>query len=357
MENYKRKVSVYHRTCKSYLMYLNNNCYIDKQIELLNHEYDLIKKTRNEKIFVIATYINSALQQLNKHYYVLGNITSSYLAYIMHIHNVDTLKYNIKPEMCYGTELEPLDFSLDYHIPMEYESKQFDILSNALENQYVYYICEKNDNDEFELVSYKFGVCDNEIEDSELISVDYKCKSYKCLLDFNMYRNSDIVEVNMICDVDTNKYINKDITIDDIDKNIDKYKTKLIDLIDFDKTIEEEKKNSIINSINSFYDLVTLYGIIHSSYFDFQFPERIEDIKEVAFRDDVYNYLLASDIDKDKAYHIANKIRKGRYVDVESDLKEEFVNADECRKYRNVKYLFRKGQAIAAIIDIAKKVE
>nr|MCR5422634.1 hypothetical protein [Bacilli bacterium] len=139
------------------------------------------------------------------------------------------------------------------------------------------------------------------------------------------------------------------------DKNIDKYKTKLVDLIDFDKTLDNEKKNSIINSINSFYDLVIFYGIIHNSYFDFQFPERVEDIKEVAFRDDVYNYLLASDIDKDKAYHIANKIRKGRYVDVIEDLNEEFVNADECRKYKNVKYLFRKGHAIAAILDMAKK--
>ena len=358
MENYKRKVSIYHRTCKTYLMYLNNNCYIDKQIELLNYEFSLIKKTRNEKALVIAAYINAALKQLNQHYYVMGNITSSYLAYLMQIHSVDTFKYNIKPEMCYGTELEPLGFSIDFHIPKEFESKQFDILSNVLENQYVYYVCYKNEEtDKYELIPFKFAICDELIRENELITVSFEGKNYNCLLDIDIYRNGFITEVNMICDVDTKEYINESITASDIDKNIDKYKSKLVNLIDFDKVLDEEKKNSIIESIHSFYDLVTFYGIIHNSYFDIDFPKKIEDIKDVVFRDDVYNYLLASDIEYDKAYYITNKIRKGRYIDIEKDLKEEFVNADECKKYKNVKYLFRKGHAIAAILDIAKKVK
>ena len=357
MNNYKRKVNTYYQTCKSYLMYYDNYSYIDKQIELLNHEFDLIKKTHREKEFVIATYINVALKKLNKHYYVMGNITSSYLAYVMRIHNVDTLKYNIKAEMCYGTESDPLDFAIDFHLPIEYESQQFDILFNAFEDQYIYNVCYKNDeNDEFELCSYKFVLCDNEINEEELISVEYNGKEYKCLSHNIINQNSGIVEVNMICDVDTNKYVNESITSDEIDRNIDKYKLKIVELIDYENVLEKEKKNNIIDSIHNFYDIVNFYGAIHNSYFDFQFPERIDDIKEVIFRDDVYNYLLTDDIENDRAFHIATKIRKGRYVDVEDDLKKEFVRTDVCDKFKNVKYLFRKGQAIATILDIAKKV-
>lgn len=353
----KKHIKSLYKIKISALMKVNPDyCYLDKKLELLANDYELICKTNNEVRVSLAIDIKNYLEEMNIPFYVMGNLTSSYFAYLFDVHNVDTLKYNIKPEMCYGIESEPIAFPLDFHIPKGYEIKAFDILSDAFVEDYVYNVCYQDENtNNYVLIDNQYAFASDDNIKEKIISISIDGKEYKCLLSEDVWKNEEIVEINMICDIDPNEY-NSKITFVDIDRNLEEIKIKLVNAIDYSSEYSDDIKKNIADSIHSSYDLVLWFGLLHSSYYNRKVPSRIDELREIVFRDDIFNYLLASGVEKEKAYHIATKIRKGRYVDVVKMLEEEYINSDECKKYQNIMYAFPKGHGLAAVLNIARKI-
>ena len=356
--DFERRLSVLYKTKKSALMKLNPyDCYIDKKMELLSYEYNLIRETNSVSRVVIAILLKNKLEEMKIPFYITGNFTSSYFGYLFGIHGVDTLRYNVKPEMCYGLGKDKPYLAIDFHVSKDVESSVFDIVSSTLSEEYVYNVYAKNDDtDEMEVIPYKIAFSSDDKTKDNVIVISEKGKDYKCLYERYVWDHEEIVEINMIADIDQSKYRRSSISFDDIDKKIEETKKDFVFALDYYNELGDDVKESIAKSIHSSYDLLLWWGLIHNSYYERKIPKKITDLEEVVFRDDIYNYLLAYGIEKEKAYHIATMIRKGRYIAVGKQLEEEFVSQYECKKYKNVKYLFPKGHALAVVLDIAKMI-
>ena len=356
-ETLKQKVKTCHSILKQILMKVDCNYgLIDKQIELLEYENDLIRKTKSESRIEISSSIKSYLSNNNIKFYVMGNLTSSYFAYLLHIHNVDTLKYNIKPEMCYGLDNNKNAFSLDFHIPIDFETKTYDILTDILPKDYVYSVCFNNDETNESVVipfMYAFSNDEKVKEEAKIITSDGK--EYRCLSTDQIRENDEIIKINLICDIYPQIYNNK-VTFEDIDRTIEDVKMKFVDEILYRSEVSENTKNNIADNIHSSYDLALWAGLFDSTYHIRRIPSELNELDEIVFRDDVYNYLLASEVEKEKAYDLTMSIGKGKYADVEKELEEEFIRHKERDKYKNVVYLFPKGHVLAEILKMAKKI-
>ena len=356
-ESLKQDVETCYNILKQLLMKVDCNYgLIDKQIELLEYEADLIRKTKSESRIEISSLIKYYLNNNNIKFYVMGNLTSSYFAYLLHIHSVNTLKYNIKPEMCYGLENNRSAFSLDFHIPIDFETKTYGIITDILPEDYVYNVYFNSDEtDESKVIPFKYAFSNDEKVKEEAKTITSDGKEYRCLSIDQIRENDEIIEINMICDIYPQIYNDK-VTFEDIDKTIEETKTKFLDEILYQSKVCERTRNSLLETVHDYTDLAMLAGLFYNSYHIRRVPLEMDGLDEIVFRDDLYNYLLASKVEKEKAYDLTMIIGKGKYDDVKEELKEEYINHRERTKCKNAVYLFSKGHILETVLTMGKKI-
>lgn len=329
-------------------------CHIHKKKLLLDYEKYLIEETKSEARIIIAIMIREYLKNENIPFYVLGNLTSSYFAYLTHLHDVDTFKYCIEPEMCYG--INKSTFSLDFHIPTTLEVQTTNILNNVLASEYVYDVCqyiEKTDN--LYVIPYKkVFILDAHLRE-KTISIDVDGIMRKCLLFDDIRDQNEAVIINMICDINGDDYDNSNIDFDTIERIIEAEKERFIKRIDGFNVLNDDMVKNMANSIHNSYDLASLFAFLHNTYYEIKRPSRIDEIEEIIFKDDVFNYLLASGIESEQAFMITKDICTGKYTKLRNEVVENEIHYDERIKYENIIYLFPKGHALAVIIMLAHK--
>ena len=288
--------------------------------EYLNNELNnVIAANRSNEIIAIYMIINY-LKEHNDFYYLAGNITSSYLAYVLGIHSVDCFSYNINPLFCYGE-----DYKKELFINLRVNKYNKDRIINDLKDNI--------------LKDYFFNVVDSDGESfKEVFAVlfDEGMKDKKVrYMDMHNYKEKAL-HVNIIChdevtilDMMLNKTKNND-----VNKLLNKIKTnkqiidklcKYYDYLNIEKSylplFNTDEINEIVKDYkpNSLDDLIKITGMIFDNsvwkynqkeLFKFGFIKK-GDI--ISTRDDVYDLLLNNGLDEKISFDIAEKVRKGTF--------------------------------------------
>ena len=89
----------------------------DRADALLEEMNKVISNGGAQRI-MLASLIATSLRSKRIQYIVAGNLSSSYLAYELKIHNVDCFKYGIRPEICHGIDYKN-NYSIEFRVAPE----------------------------------------------------------------------------------------------------------------------------------------------------------------------------------------------------------------------------------------------
>lgn len=89
----------------------------DRADALLEEMNKVISNGGAQRI-MLASLIATSLRSRRIQYIVAGNLSSSYLAYELKIHNVDCFKYGIRPEICHGINYKN-NYSIEFRVAPE----------------------------------------------------------------------------------------------------------------------------------------------------------------------------------------------------------------------------------------------
>lgn len=128
-----------------------------------------------------------------------------------------------------------------------------------------------------------------------------------------------------------------------------------------EKTFQQMKPKSL-------EELSTIYSLTKST-FDFDQGKNLEEqfftMKDCGTRDDIYSFLLSKDIEKEKAYEIAEFIRKGRtynskysekWCEYKAFMKKHNIDTIYIKKCKKIKYLFPKSNILNNVNHILKHI-
>lgn len=232
----------------------------------------------NHVLFIIEYLYKFKQEKKDASFYFRGMINNLFILYVLGLNSVDSIKYNLSYELYF-------DETLDVY------------LNNYNTSDFIEYLT-RNGN-EFHIVKGKTGT--DITEDNNYLVIPYGWEDDKILFKFNHENIMETVE-------DYHKYSFTYLTI----KISDKYFLDCYDNVDLINCINTPNEKEIADIIKpkSLEDYIKVKGIAHSvkcwkNNQDVLFISNKLNINTlITSRDDIYDYLIKRNIDKDLAVDI-----------------------------------------------------
>lgn len=339
----------------------------DERKNYLEEELNNVIKNNQAIRLLIAYDIVMYLKKKNYSYTFRGNIDSSYIAYELDISNVDCYELNIIPEQCYGFDYN-YNYSICFNVGGKAQNKVLKFIDRTYGDRlFRQYSVFSDGNVSLNMIN-RLYVIDN--------TKTYKTKTiyqdgigYKCLKAEDISNDDNIIKI-IPCGHNQNDLI------DDTLRLIKKHKNKNINYDNF-KSLEDksdiinqllkhskfnidklycfEFSNNDINELimnlkpNTYEDLVKICSLHHSTgAWENNQDESLDLSCIIATRDDVYDYLINNKFNKEEAFNISERVRKGKFKEMSASLSDRlpssFINI--CSK---ISYLFPRGHFAAYI--------
>ena len=318
----------------------------DERKRYLEEELNKVIKT-NQAIKLLIAYDIAKYLNENKYYYVFrGNINSSYIAYELGISNVDCYELNIIPEQCYG-----IDYKNNYIISLNVGTKVLRKVLKRIDDVYkgnLYRLKSINCVGRISLnITERLYVIDNKKKYNtkaiNLNGIEYESLTAEDISnDDNIFRISIRGKYQIDLVDETLKLINErnDLNIDYDNYKELKNKSRIINKLcnyqssNIDKSYFIEVSNKYINEMirdlkpKSYNDLVKVCCFLHChGSFD---DDQLNLNNSISSIDDVYDYLINININKEEAFHISEIVGKGKFQDISESLNDrlpfEFIN-------------------------------
>lgn len=329
LENAK---NVMERVCNSKLKEIYGQ-EIPKQIQTrYENELNLICKNNYESLFVLNCLIAKKAKKDNEYYVLRGLGSNSYIAYLLGISELNPLDYGLEFEMTYGIDGEKAPEFYYYFSDTYYP--------NIL--KYVKEIVTKN-------ISYDTTYIDNNI--------------IKHVVHIYIFRDRGIDVLYELKEKTGMAYDNIDVKDEYIWKTFNDYNK----IIKYMPSYFEGKMLHVIKP-SSLEELLIMYSLIRGT-FDFDRMKSLEKqlitMKDCCTRDDIYSFLLSKDIEKEKAFEIAEFIRKGRansiiyssqWAEYKEIMQEHNIDTIYIEKCEKIKYLFPKSNILNGVIYLIKHI-
>ncbi len=310
----------------------------DERKRYLEEELNNVIKT-NQAIKLLIAYDIAKYLNENKYYYVFrGNINSSYIAYELGINNVDCFKLNIIPEQCYG-----IDYKNNYIISLNVGTKVLRKVLKHIDDVYkgnLYRLKSINCVGRIYLnITERLYVIDNTKKyNTKAIKqngIEYESLTAEDISnDDNIFRISIKGKYQIDLVDETLKIINErnDLNIDYDNYKELKNKSRIINKLcnysssNIDKSYFIEVSNKYINEMirdlnpKSYNDLVKVCCLLHC-YGSFD-DDQLNLNNSISSIDDVYDYLINININKEEAFHISEIVGKGKFQDISESLND-----------------------------------
>ena len=306
---------------------------IPKQIQTrYENELNLICKNNYESLFVLNYLIAKKAKEDNEYYVLRGLGSNSYIAYLLGISELNPLDYGLEYEITYGIDGEKAP-EFYYCFSNTYYSKIM---------EYVKEIVKKN-------ISYNSVYIDNNFIKYVVHIYIFKDRGIDALYELKKKTGMDYYNIDV-----KDEYIWK--TFNDYNK-----------IIKYMHSYFEEKIFHVIKP-RSLEELSIMYSLIRGT-FDLDREKSLEKqlitMKDCCTRDDIYSFLLSKDFEKEKAFEIAEFIRKGRansrnyslqWAEYKEIMHEHNIDNIYIKKCEKIKYLFPKSNILNNVIYLVKHI-
>ena len=306
---------------------------IPKQIQTrYENELNMIYKNNYESMFILNYLISRKAKEDNEYYVLRGVGSNSYVSYLLGISELNPLDYGLEYEITYGINGEKMP-GFYYYFSNTYYSKIVKYFNET---------CKKN-------ISYNTIYMDSNLIKFAVHIYIYADIGIDALYELKKETGMDYRNINI-----------KDKKIWNIFNEYNKI-TKYMPSCLKEKTFQQMKPKSL-------EELSTIYSLTKST-FDFDQGKNLEEqfftMKDCGTRDDIYSFLLSKDIEKEKAYEIAEFIRKGRtynskysekWCEYKEFMKKHNIDTIYIEKCKKIKYLFPKSNILNNVNHILKHI-
>lgn len=329
---------------------------------------------------MLASLIATTLRLKRIQYIVTGNLSSSYLAHELKIHNVDCFKYGIRPEICHGNDYKN-NYSIEFRVAPENIPKVLSFIDKKLKGNLLresmtykngkrgvnylsrYYVVDSSVRSSVEEVEVIEGGCvkyenciNNEIalesknrdkliriiiSGSTALSIAYECsrkiEDKLCSLG-KMKKKGTVFSINRI-----------------IEDNPDLIKA-LINAEDsfYIPGFSSDFEYRLIKRTNpkSFNDFIKIKCVLHGTGAwednqEYLFNDKNRSLNLlIGSRDDVFDFAHNKGLDIKESLEIMESVRKGKGIDKRY---KKIVGDEHFDILNKIKYLFPKGHIIQLI--------
>lgn len=311
-----------------------NRCY--KEMDLL---YD-------KGVLFIVDILYKFKKQHGTSYHFRGMINNSLLMYVLGISDVDPVKYNLPYELLCDFDIS-VDLINDYFLSLVwFIEKEYNAVLKIIYGTY-----EVEDMEEINLFECNhFLLIPNNIKDEVLYDLALKLNDdflFETVEDYRNYKDEFLT-----------------IRIDEKDpiRNYKNISLENVFTCDFEKEIAKILKPKTIN------DYVKVKSIGHGvDVWNYNQDVLVKNGKIklnnlIATREDIFEYLLAHSIKREKALEIVNFIRKGRQEKEPKKWNEyvKLMKKNNCEDlfidiFSKIKFIFGRGQAVSECLFVLDK--
>ena len=292
-----------------------------ERVKFLKREINIILNNNYLIYFNIAYVIAEYLKKHNIYYYLGGNLASSYVAYVLGIHNIDCYRFNIQPEICYGVNCDSR-FDLDFYIPERFKKQLFAYIDETIFDNKPIYATSKQFNGTENIVDYKRVFIDGDSQgigsiDVELLRNDrfsYICLNIIASKRLNQFLSLGAKDMFDLERIKEEEYSSNNEAVSFLG-SVFKAKSRIKKDFIFNDRFAY-KLASIIKP-HSFKDLIKIIGLcewpnLWNKNQDDLFENgsiTVEDI--IATRDDLYDCLIDNGFDRENALLCMECAKKG----------------------------------------------
>ena len=328
---------------------------------------------------VLASLIAATLRSKQIQYIVTGNLSSSYLAYELKIHNVDCFKYGIRPEICYGIDYKN-NYTLEFRVAPEEIPKILSLLDKKLKGHLLreFKIYENGMNGVVYLSRYYVvNPSIRSLAEDRRVVEGGRVKYESCINNEIAWENENrdkLIRITICGSTTLSIVYNCKRKIEESLNSLGKKRKGIIYL--FDKKIQDSPDlfEMLMNSDENFYlprlandfinwfiketnekpfsDFVKIMSVTHSTgaWKDNQeilYRDRKRSINLlIGSRDDVFDFAISKGISVKESLEIMELVRKGKGVD---ERYREILGDEYFNIFNKIKYLFPKGHILQLI--------
>ena len=307
---------------------------IEKDRLKLKRCIDEIDNLYEKKIILIIKWLYIYKNQnTNIKYWFGGTINNFYILYKLGLNNIDSIKYNLAYELC--NNICCIEFKI-----LNKDENDFIETVNSMQNDFT--ICESFSNSNFE-ENYNQYVIKENTDLKSMANLEYSKNDLPIIvLDKNYYFNELILNIYL--------QLPEEEQLTWICENLEKEVKRISTIIN--PTSEEDYTKIPLLAINNFFsktkqEKLFKDGLINKNQF-------------IASREDIYDYLIKHNIDKDISYAITKYVRQGKvYNDYNSDKWEEYkdiMKKNNCEDWfidilARINYIYPKSYGVKLYLN------
>jgi len=311
--------------------------YKDKDKELLDRCYKELDLLYDESLLFIIEYLYKYKKKDKSiNYYFKGTVNNLLIIYILELSNVNPVTYNLPFELFNDKviKVELLNFKLDFIKNIEEINPYFKIISGTFEKEEIEEINKLEENHYLLIPNEFIDDIPTRLNDSGILeTIDdyriYKQNYIPIKIDKKNYINNNIVEISNVLDNDFEFKLDKILKPNSIDDYI--------------------KIKSISHGTN-----------VWNNNQDILIKNNIINIKNlIANREDVFEYLINHNIDKNISIEIINFIRKGKQQKSLVDWNKyiEIMKQNNCDDLfieiiSKIKFIYGRGHAVSECLFV-----